>query len=229
MVIRFTGEEGVSDQPLEYMQSKALEMHPVEPPPADQRCQREAVFAAEGERKTRYHLPSYLDSPSPVGFRHRLPLTQAETQDALKLLSLTRPERFVETEGVKEAELFEESALAILSSRQSTNFRGHKQVTFGPEDSSRLATLLRELGTQNASVLDNAAYTHVVFSRPYRTPFTMLLTLAAHKPLLNLLTVPIRIVRKRFQRIDDIPTIGYLQHLHIGPKLQPAEEVRTFA
>ena len=44
----------------------------------------------------------------------------------------------------------------------------------------------------------------------------MLLTLVGHLPLLSLLTVPVRALRKRFQHIDDIPTIGYLTHLHVG-------------
>ena len=206
----------MSEQSLEEFQSKALELHAVKPPSVEQRVTRNAAFATPDERKTRYHLPSYLDSPSPVGYRKRVSLSEEETRAGLKLLSLKRPDQFVEGPSVKESELFEESSLAILTSRQSTNFRGHKQVTFGPDESDELAALLRRLEPSGAPVLDGAAYTHVVFSRPYRTPFTMLLTLAGHKPLLNLLTVPIRILRKRYQHIDDIPTIGFLQHLHLG-------------
>ena len=210
------GDSDVSKQAMDESEPKALDLHAVEPPPQEQRVVRDAKFANPDERKTRYHMPSYLDSSSPVGYRKRLALSREETEDALKLLSLKRPTRFQDGAGVPESELFEESSLAILSSRQSTNFRGHKQVTFGPEDSAKVATLLRDLEPSGVPVLDNAAYTHVVFSRPYRTPFTMLLTLAGHKPLLNLLTVPIRILRKRYQHIDDIPTIGFLQHLHLG-------------
>jgi hypothetical protein len=207
----------MSDGPaLESGLIKPLEIHAVEPPAVEERVNRSAAFAEPGERKTRYHLPSVLDSPSPVGYRNRLPLTREETKDTLRLLSLERPKAFVTGEPVKESELFEESSLAILTSRQSTNFRGHKQVTFGPDDSPKVAELLRQLDASGTRVLDGAAYTHVVFSRPYRTPFTMLLTLAGHKPFLNLLTVPMRILRKRYQHIDDIPTIGFLQHLHLG-------------
>ena len=46
---------------------------------------------------------------------------------------------------VLEQELFEEVSLGILTARQSTNFRGHKQVTFGPEQSAEIARLLGKL------------------------------------------------------------------------------------
>ena len=189
---------------------------PVDPPPEAQRVNRGAGFAVEGERKTRYTLPTRLQSASPVGYRTRLSLSQEEAEEALTLFSMPRPTGFSASEPVPEQELFEECALGILTSRQSTNYRGHRQVTFGPEDSEEIHALLSGLAEREANPLSGACHTHVVLSRPYRTPFTMLLTLVGHKTLLNLVTVPIRIFRKRFQFADDIPTIGYLQHLHLG-------------
>ena len=115
------------------------------------------------------------------------------------------------------------------SSRQSTNFKGHQQVTFGPEESAKISTLLRELNQRDADVLDQAAYTHVVLSRPYRTPFTMLLTLVGHRPLTSLLTVPWRVFKKRTQFVSDIPTIGYLQQLHLGILADATERATVLA
>ncbi|MBA2665190.1 MAG: hypothetical protein H0U74_23080 [Bradymonadaceae bacterium] len=195
-------------------QQKLVEPVPIAVP--DVRAKRGAEFAAPGERRTRYSLPTGLETASPVGYRTRVSLSLEETRQALSLLSLERPTAFLAPLPVREGELFEESALGIVSARQSTNYRGHRQVSFGPEDSERIKHVLRSLRHLDAPVLDQAAYTHVVLSRPYRTPFTMLLTLIGHAPVASLLTVPVRAFRKRFQHVDDIPTIGYLQQLHIG-------------
>lgn len=199
---------------------KPLELVTVDPPPPEQRVRRDARFALPGEKRTRYSLPTALESGSPVGYRTRVAMTQDEGRAALQLLSLAAPTGFGPVEPVPEGELFEESALGVLSSRQSTNYRGHRQVSFGPEDSRELATILRSLeGLDSAgegAVLDGASYTHVIFSKPYRTPFTLLLTFVGHKPVRSLLSVPRRAARKKFQHAHDIPTIGYLQDLHIG-------------
>ncbi len=197
-------------------QQKAVEFVAVQPPPQGQFAARQARFVEEGATRNRYSLPASLQSASPVGYRTRLSLTRQEAQDALRLLSLDRPTAFLDGPPPTEQELFEESALGVLSSRQSTNYRGHKQVTFGPQRSQEIAGVLRALEHRDAPVLDGAAYTHVVLSRPYRTPFTLLLTFIGHAPLASLATVPLRAWRKRFQHQDDIPTIGYLQHLHVG-------------
>ena len=198
---------------------KPLSIVPIAPPPAPQRVRRDAVFAAEGEKRNRYHLPSALDSGSPVGFRMRVPLSAAEVSAALPLLSLERPTAFGAfglDPTPTEQELFEEASLGVLSARQSTNFRGHRQVTLGPAESARVAELLRGLDHLEGPVLDGATHTHLCLSRPYRTPFTFLLTFIGHKPGLSLGTVPLRGIRKTLWHEDDIPTIGYLQHLHLG-------------
>ena len=210
---------------------KPKELYPTEiqPPAQEERAKRLASFAAPGERKNRYTLPDGLQSNSPIGYRKRMPLTESEVDEALTLLSLERPSAFVECEGPTEQELFEECSLGVLASRQSTNFRGHQQVTFGPEDSAEIASLMKELGHLDAPVLDHAAYTHVVFSRPYRTPFTMLLTLVGHRSFTSLLTVPFRVFKKRTQFVSDIPTIGYLQELHLGILADSTERAAVLA
>jgi hypothetical protein len=195
---------------------KPIELVPIPLPPAGQRVNRAARFAAGGERRNRYHLPAGLESPSPVGYRTRLPLTLDEGRQAAALLSLAPPEAFIAGAPPTEAELFEEASLGVLSSRQSTNYRGQRQVTVGPEDSQALAGLLRQLVGLERPVLDGAAYTHVGLFRPYRTPFTLLLTFIGHKPVLSLATVPARAWNKRMHHADDIPTIGYLPDLHAG-------------
>ncbi len=196
---------------------KPLEAVNVAPPPVEQRTRRSAVFATPGEKKSRYHLPDGLESSSPVGYRTRVSMSRQEVDEALQLLSLERPSAFAPLgHSVLEKELFEESALGIMVARQSTNYRGHRQVTFGPEDSERFAHLLRSLKHLDADVLDNAAYTHVVLSRPYRTVFTFLLTFVGHKAWTSLFSVARRGWLKRFKHADDIPTIGYLQQLHVG-------------
>ena len=195
---------------------RALEVVTVTPPPPSQRVRRDAAFAAAGEKRTRYSLPSTLQSASPVGYRTRLSLTRDEAAQALALLSLGRPSGFAPTGSVTEQELFEEASLGILSSRQSTNFRGHRQVTLGPEDSRALAKHLRALDRAEGQVFDHALYSHIVLTRPYRTPFTFMLTFVGHKPLRSLVTVAQRAWKKRYEHVDDIPTIGYLQQLHLG-------------
>lgn len=217
--------------PLQRTPPKGLEVVAITPPPVEQRVVRNARFAAEGEKKTRYTLPQGLESASPVGYRTRISMTEEEASQALRLLSLKRPSAFVaEPEPVTEQALFEESALGIMLARQSTNYRGHKQVTLGPEDSEKAAELLRQMGGVEAPVLDHAGYTHVVFSRPYRTAFTLLLTFVGHRgPLSSLATVPARAWRKRFRHASDIPTIGYLQHLHIGILADTLERAAVIA
>jgi hypothetical protein len=145
-----------------------------------------------------------------------VPLTSEEANRAAQLFSLARPERFEAGPAVTDQALFEEVSLGILTARQSTNFRGHRQVVFGPEDSAEVAQLLSEMEGVEAPVLEQACMTHVVLTRPYRTPFTLLLTFVGHQMGLNLLTVPGRALSKRFFHTDDIPSIGFLQHLHIG-------------
>lgn len=187
--------------------SKPVEVVPVAPPAV--RVRRDAAFCAPGEKPSRYTLPTSLSSASPVGYRTRVPLTRDEAAQLVATLSLGRPTGFAPPRPVTEGELFEECALGVLSARQSTNYRGHRQITLGPEDSASLVGRIPGL-------LPQAAMTHVVLSRPYRTPFTMLLTVVGHKTGLSLLTVPWRAFRKRVFHEDDIPTIGYLQHLHVG-------------
>lgn len=195
---------------------KDLHATKIQPPREEQRVKRLASFAKPGEKKNRYTLPQALQSNSPVGYRERISMSEPEIHQALSLLSLQRPSQFIPSEGPTEQELFEECSLGILSSRQSTNFRGHQKVSFGPVESATIATVLGQLRGRNAKVLEHASHTHIVLSRPYRTPFTMLLTLVGHKPFSSLFTVPLRILKKRTQFTSDIPTIGYLQQLHLG-------------
>lgn len=208
---------------------KALQVIPVEPPPREQRVRRNADFAAPGEKKSRYTLPTSLDSATTVGYRMRISMTQDEARAVLPLLSLQRPTAFDSAEPVTEAELFEESALGILSARQSTNYPGHRQVTLGPEDSKQMTAFLRQLDFRNAAVLDDACYSHVMLTKPYRTLFTLLLTFIGHLPIVSLLSVPWRGLRKRLQHIDDIPTIGFLQHLHVGVLADTVERAAVIA
>jgi hypothetical protein len=208
---------------------KSIEVVPIPPPPPAQRVRRGADWPAEGHKASRYTLPKSIDTPSPVGYRTRVPLTRSEAAQAVQLLSLERPTAFVAGAPTTEQELFEESSLGILTARQSTNFRGQRQVTFGPDESRRLAHLLRSLEHRDAEVLDGASHTHVVLSRPYRTPFTMLLTFVGHKAGLSLATVPWRAYRKRFHYDDDLPTIGYLQHLHVGVLADAMERAAVLA
>lgn len=210
--------------------TKPLDMVPIPAPPAAQRVCRGARFAEEGERRTRYHLPEELQSASPVGYRTRPSLTPAEAREALSLLSLDRPRGFVDDPGpVSEQELFEECSLGVLSARQSTNYRGQRVVLLGPQDSRRAAELLAGMQGVEAPPPRQPSHTHLVLARPYRTPFTLLLTFVGHPPVLSLGTVPIRALRKRFQHIDDIPTIGYLQHLHLGILAEATERAAILA
>ncbi|MEE8408363.1 MAG: hypothetical protein V3T05_02040 [Myxococcota bacterium] len=210
-------------------QPKPLEVIPIESPPREQRVRRNADFAAPGEKKSRYALPTFLDSSTTVGYRMRISMSRDEARTVLPLLALKRPTAFAAPEPITEAELFEESALGIMSARQSTNFPGHRQVTLGPDDSIQMVTLLRQLEHRNARVLDDACYTHVMLTRPYRTLFTLLLTFIGHFPIVSLLTVPWRGLRKRLKQIDDIPTIGFLQHLHVGVLADAVERACVIA
>ncbi|MCB9745448.1 MAG: hypothetical protein H6740_22915 [Alphaproteobacteria bacterium] len=208
---------------------KPVEAVPIPPPPPEQRVSRGARFAASGEKRSRYSLPVSLTSTSPVGYRTRVSLSRAEAEEALGLLNLQRPSHFVPGEAPSEQELFEECSLGLLSSRQSTNFRGHRETLLGAKDSVVLAGLLRQLQGLEAPVLDGATHCHVVFSQPYRTPFTLLLTFIGHAPVISSLTVPIRALRKRYQHVDDIPTIGYLQDLHLGILADAMERAAVLA
>jgi len=210
-------------------QQKAVRLIAIAPPPADQRLRRDARAAAPGDRRTRYSLPAGLESASPVGYRTRMPLTRREADAVAPLLSLERPRSFAVGPPVREAELFEESALGVLSARQSTNFRGQRTVVLGPEDSATCARLLRQMEGVREPVLDGASHTHVVLCRPYRTPFTLLLTFVGHRPVASLATVPVRALRKRLQHIDDIPSIGTLPWLHLGVLADGMERAAVIA
>ncbi|QRO01695.1 hypothetical protein JRI60_23065 [Archangium violaceum] len=209
--------------------SKPLELVTIPTPPSESRVRRDARFAAPGEKRNRYHLPESLESPSPIGYRTRVSLSREEAGTLLSLLSLPRPARFVPGPALTERELFEESSLGVLSARQSTNYRGQREVLLGPADSERAASLLKRIGRGEAPVLDGAAYTHVVLARPYRTPFTFLLTFVGHRPLTSLVTVPLRAWAKRFRHADDIPTIGYLKELHLGVLADAMERATVIA
>jgi len=211
------------------MVQNPVSLVPVSPPSAEQRVCRDAQPAAEGEKRTRYTLPKGLQSGSPIGYRTRISMTQAEADEASVLFALPRPTGFVASDAVLERELFDEVSLGVLSARQSTNFRGHKQVSFGPADSAKVAGILRSMNGVEAEVLDNAAMTHVVLTRPYRTPFTLLLTFVGHTMGLNLMTVPWRALSKRFRHTDDVPSIGYLQHLHLGILADAMERAAVIA
>ena len=218
-----------ADEHQNPVQPKGVRPVAIPLPPEAQRLKREAVFTPEGEKKTRYSLPTHLQSHSPVGYRERVSMTEQEIADALKLLAMDEPQAFVGGPSPTDAELFEEASLGVMSSRQSTNFKGHQQVVFGPEHNEELTALLGQLSDRKVPVLDGAAYTTVVFTRPYRTAFTMLLTLVGHLPLASLFTVPLRILRKKFQHINDIPTIGYLQQLHLGILADAMERAAVIA
>ncbi|MFT6395695.1 MAG: hypothetical protein ACJAYU_000437 [Bradymonadia bacterium] len=198
------------------MFQKPLDLVTITPPPVDIRAKRAASFAEEGEPRNRYSLPQSLESSSPVGYRTRVALSIEEGKATMQLLALERPAAFVETtQPVTDHELFEESALGVLTARQSTNFKGQRQTSLGPQKSAKVAELLRRMAGWEP-ILDGAEYTHIVLARPYRTPFTMLLTFIGHKRATNLLGVLNRAVRKQVLYEDDIPTIGYLQQLHLG-------------
>jgi hypothetical protein len=168
-------------------------------------------------------------SASPVGYRSRVSLSAEEAMYASGLFSLEPPNAFSSAEPVTEQELFEEVSLGIMTARQSTNYRGHREVLLGPEDSATLAGLLARLDALDRPVLDGAAYSHVVLTRPYRTPFTFLLTFIGHAPVSSLLTVPLRAWRKRFGGAVDIPTIAYLQQLHVGVLADAMERATLLA
>ena len=57
----------------------------------------------------------------------------------------------------------------------------------------------------------------------------MLLTLVGHRPLTSLFTVPWRVFKKRTQFVSDIPTIGYLQQLHLGILADASERATVLA
>ena len=194
---------------------KEIEVVTITPPPKEECVRREARFYPPDHPRDRYALPESISSSSPIGYRERVHFSKSEMSDYMSLLSLEPPKVFEPSREITDQDLFEESSLAILSSRQSTNFTGQHQRTFGEARSREITSLLREhLGEEAA--LDNVAYTHITLTRPYKTPFTLLLTFAGHKPLLSLLSVPWRAITKRFRGVTDIPTIGYLRSLHLG-------------
>jgi len=202
---------------------------PIPPPPESQRVHRGARFAQDGERKSRYTLPDALSSGSPVGFRTRVSLTADEAEMALSLLDLKRPTGFADGPPPTDGELFDESSLGVLSARQSTNFRGHRAVCLGPDDLPELERILRGLKHRDAEVLTGGSHAHVVLCRPYRTPFTGLLTFIGHRPIRSLATVARRAFRKWRYHEDDIPTIGYLTELHVGILADAMERATVIA
>jgi hypothetical protein len=196
------------------VEQKLLTIVPITPPPKEQIVARRAFHYPPQLPPDRYALPQSIQSASPIGYRTRISLTEEEATLAMPLLSIDPPKAFVSGPAITEQALFEEASLSILSSRQSTNYHGQNQRTFGPSESQKIFEILKKM--KGCTPLENSAYTHIILSKPYRTPFTMLLTLAGHKPLLSLLTVPWRIIQKKFFKAVDIPTIGYLQDLHLG-------------
>ena len=102
----------------------------------------------------------------------------------------------------------------VLSSHPPTF--GVPAITFGPGHSARIAGLLDRLQGREGGVLEHATHTHLVLGQPYRTPFTFLLTFIGHKTGSSVFTVPHRAWRKWRHHDVDIPTIGYLPHLHTG-------------
>ena len=193
---------------------KEIEVVTIQPPPSEERVERAARFYPKDHPKDRYALPERLESSSPIAYRTRVRFTQDEMAQYMPILSLNPPTGFTSCQ-INDQALFEESSLGILSSRQSTNFYGQKQRTFGPKDSQKLHQILTEAGLADHS-LEQASYTHVTLTRAYKTPFTLLLSFAGHKPFLSLFTVPWRGIKKRFFGATDIPTIGYLRGLHLG-------------
>lgn len=198
-------------------------------PAPNQRVRRMARFAKPGERRSRYALPDGLVSGSPVGYRTRISLTKEDVSLALSLLSLARPTAFIAAEPVTDQRLFEESSLGVLTARQSTNFLGHRQVTLVGDRAYKAQALLALLQHREAPVLPNARHVHLIWSRPYRTPFTFFLTFVGHKPISDLLTVPRRALSKAIKHRDDIPTIGYLRELHLGILADAMERAAVIA
>ena len=104
-------------------------------PPETQVVNRNIQVASDTIKASRHTLPKSLKSSSPVGFRNRISLTEEEAQALSPLFSLRPPVAFEPPEPISEQALFEESTLGILSSRQSTNYKGLKQFTVGPKES----------------------------------------------------------------------------------------------
>ncbi|MEC7946909.1 MAG: hypothetical protein VX265_05030 [Myxococcota bacterium] len=203
---------------------------PIAPPPRTQRVRRSARLPDDGEKPNRYHLPRGLQSGSPVGYRTRMALRGEQVRAAELLLSLPRPTTFApDAPAPTEQALFEELSLGLLSSRQSTNYRGFRQVTLGPDDSAKATRLLGQLDRREGPALPNATHTHIVLGQPYRTPFTQLLTFVGHKPVQSILSVPWRAWSKWRRNAVDIPTIGYLVHLHAGILAEAYERAAVLA
>jgi hypothetical protein len=210
-------------------EQRPLSVVPIAPPPAEQRRRRSLRPAPEGKKRDRYALPEALDSACPVGYRTRVPMTADEVAAVLPLLSLDRPAEFVAAPPPTEQALFEETSLGVMTARQSTNFRGHRDIVLGPDDSRAAAAILRELSAREGDVLDGATHTHLVFCRPYRTPFTFLLTFIGHDALTSPISVAARAWRKRFHHADDIPTIRWLMHIHLGVLADAMERAAIIA
>ncbi|MGB1699853.1 MAG: hypothetical protein ACPHRO_07870, partial [Nannocystaceae bacterium] len=194
----------------------ALEIQRITPPPMEERAKRHCREVPAGGKRDRYCLPLGVQSGSPIGYRTRLSMTEEEVGAMLPLLALRPPTAFDPCPAPTEEELFEEASLGVLSSRQSTNFRGQRQVTVGPDQLPELDAALSQMGGLEDAPLSGAGYAHVVLARPYRTPFTLLLTFVGHRRVRSLATVPRRAIRKRRYFEPDIPTIGYLTDLHLG-------------
>lgn len=146
---------------------------------------------------------------------------------ALGLLSLDRAGPFAPGPPPTDGELFDEVSLGVLSSRQSTNFRGFRNVVLGPEDSALVDEIVARSGI--GPTRPGATHTHLVFERPYRTPFTSLLTFIGHRWWWSLPSVLLRAWRKRFRHVDDIPTIGWLRDLHVGILAEAMERAAIVA
>ncbi|NCG22100.1 MAG: hypothetical protein GWP91_24045, partial [Rhodobacterales bacterium] len=63
-------------------------------------------------------------------------MSREQGTQALSLLSLERPTGFAPGKPISDQFLFDEASLGVLTARQSTNYRGHKQVSLGPDDSA---------------------------------------------------------------------------------------------
>ena len=196
---------------------KPLELVRIAPPTPSERRKRVPIETIDGQKRTRYSLPLKVATSSPVGFRTRVCLSDAEAREALSLLSLQRPGDFAPDSSLpSDKELFEELSLGLLTARQSTNFRGHRATVVWGDDAKTVARHVASMSGLEGPVPENPGYAQLVLCRPYRTPFTMLLTLLGHKPFWSLPQTILRAARKRLFFEDDIPTIGFLTDLHVG-------------
>ena len=71
-----------------------IQLISIEPPPKDQQVKRQALPAKADEKRNRYHLPSSLQSESPIGYRTHISMSAEETKEAEVLFSLEPPTHF---------------------------------------------------------------------------------------------------------------------------------------